>query len=102
MTTEWIEKAKEHGAIAVLALLENASLGQRLVIARAMREDAFLRHLVKRAAGYIMGSWHREAAFWRLLAIRLGNESVEQNHLIALKRLRRAESRGPHITAGLS
>ncbi|XLX38603.1 hypothetical protein ACK25U_12555 [Ectopseudomonas mendocina] len=26
MTTEWIEKAKEHGAIAVLALLENASL----------------------------------------------------------------------------
>lgn len=101
MTTEWIEKAKEHGAIAVLALLENASLGQRLVIARAMREDAFLRHLVKRTAGYIMGSWHREAAFWRLLAIRLGNESVEQNHLIALKRLRRAESRGPHITAGL-
>ncbi len=29
-------------------------------------------------------------------------ESVEQSHLVALKRLRRAESRGPHITEGLS
>lgn len=86
----------------MLALLDSASLGQRLMIARAMRNDPILRHLVSRGAGYIMGDRHREAAFWKLLAIKLGKEPVEQSHLIALKRLRRAESRGSHITAGLS
>ncbi len=101
MTTEKIEKAKEHGAIAVLSLIEQADFSERLMIARAMRHDNLLRKLVSRGVGYIMGERHREAAFWKLLAIKLGNEPVEQNHLVALKRMRRAESRGPHITEGL-
>lgn len=102
MTTEWIEKAKEHGAIAVLSMIEQAGFAERLMIARAMRHDPLLRRLVSRGAGYMMGDRHREAAFWKLLAIKLGKEPVEQNHLIALQRMRRAESRGPHITEGLS
>lgn len=102
MTNERIEKAKSAGAIAVLSMIEQAGFTERLMIARAMRHDPLLRSLVSRGAGYMMGDRHREAAFWKLLAIKLGKEPVEQNHLIALKRLRRAESRGPHITAGLS
>ncbi|PZP80576.1 hypothetical protein [Ectopseudomonas oleovorans] len=97
-----IETAKAEGAIAVLALFQNAGVGQRLIIARAMRNDPLLRKLVSRGVNYIMGDRHREAAFWKLLAIKLGGEPIEQSYLVALKRLRRAESRGPHITAGLS
>lgn len=97
-----IETAKAEGAIAVLALFQNAGVGQRLIIARAMRNDPLLRKLVSRGVNYIMDDRHREAAFWKLLAIKLGGEPVEQSYLVALKRLRRAESRGPHITAGLS
>lgn len=101
MTNERIEKAKEHGAIAVLSMIEQAGLAERLMIARAMRHDPLLRHLVSRGVGYMIGDRHREAAFWKLLAIRLGDDPVEQSHMIALKRMRRAESRGPHITEGL-
>lgn len=93
MTSEQIEKAKEHGAIAVLSLLENASLGQRLVIARVMREDAFLRHLVKRAAGYMMSERRSEAAFWMLLSIRLGGEVADQDYVDSLTRMRHEEKR---------
>lgn len=59
-----------------------------------MRNDPLLRKLVSRGVNYIMGDRHREAAFWKLLAIKLGGEPVEQSYLVALKRLRRAESRG--------
>lgn len=102
MTTEQIEKAKAQGSVAVLTLIENAGLGQRLVIARAMRNDTLLRRLVRCGMGYIMGSRHREAAFWILLSIRLGKESFEHDYVIALRRLRRAEKRSPKITMGLT
>ncbi|MGK4361523.1 hypothetical protein ACSMFQ_18805 [Ectopseudomonas chengduensis] len=94
MSNEQIEKAKEHGAIAVLAILENADLSQRLMLARAMRRDVHLSYLVEKAAGYIMGGRHREAAFWKMLAIRLGEpRRVNEGYLAELKRLRRAEKR---------
>nr|WP_256837054.1 hypothetical protein [Pseudomonas oleovorans] len=99
MSNEQIEKAKEHGAIAVLAILENADLGQRLMLAKAMRSDAYLSYLVEKAAGYMMGSRHREAAFWKMLAIRLGEpRRVDQNYLAELKRLRRADKRSVEKT----
>ncbi|WP_240113592.1 hypothetical protein [Pseudomonas aeruginosa] len=45
MSAEQIGKAKEHGAIAVLSLLEHAGLAQRLMIVRAMRGDGRLQEL---------------------------------------------------------
>lgn len=95
-----IETAKDVGAIGVLALLEGAGLAQRLLIARAMHEDAHLRHLVNRAAGYMMSEQHREAAFWLLLSSRLEGDVLDQDYLASLKRLRRADKRSPSISSG--
>ncbi len=99
MSAEQIGKAKEHGAIAVLSLLEHAGLAQRLMIVRAMRGDVYLSYLVEKAAGYMMCDRHREAAFWKMLAIRLGEpRRVSESYLTELKRLRRAEKRALETT----
>jgi hypothetical protein len=94
-----IEKAKEYGALAVLSMLEQTGLAERMMIARAMRGDAYLSFLVGKAAGYMMGSRHREAAFWMMQVIRQGEpRSVSESYLAELKRLRRAEKRSLETT----
>lgn len=94
-----IDAAKDAGAVGVLAMLEVADFSQRLRVARAMRGDVYLSYLVERAAGYMMANRHREAAFWRMLAIRLGEpRRVGKDYLAELKRLRRAEKRSVEKT----